>query len=345
MRDGIEIFKEEHPSLASYWRSINLFGRNVASYKFALAKSLLAIVPTGKTEISLAELAVPYSAEICEHLKTASKQTTSQTSAFLDACKKYNEGEISHQMLIDVTVAKGFNNVIDAFHVVNGSEISENFYKKDYTKRTKKIVLTDNMFKLGETPNPDNFLVEAESRWNLVERAWELGVSRALLSVSYDEEKKIFFVHKKRHRQDVTSARGALNGYQKGKCFYCFDDILVSDDETNTCDVDHFYPITIQPYFPDINLNGIWNLVLACPNCNRGPDGKFSKAPSIKHLNRLYKRNEFLISSHHPLRETIILQTGRTADERKLFLKTLDRRATGILIHRWDIAEKAEPTF
>ncbi len=35
--DGIEEFKEQYPSLESYWRSIILFGRNVASYKFALA--------------------------------------------------------------------------------------------------------------------------------------------------------------------------------------------------------------------------------------------------------------------------------------------------------------------
>ena len=53
MKDGIELFKEEHPSLESYWRSINLFGRNVASYKFAIAKSLLEIAPTGKTELLL----------------------------------------------------------------------------------------------------------------------------------------------------------------------------------------------------------------------------------------------------------------------------------------------------
>lgn len=41
MTDKIAVFQEEHPSLESYWRSIVLFGNNVASYKFALAKSLL----------------------------------------------------------------------------------------------------------------------------------------------------------------------------------------------------------------------------------------------------------------------------------------------------------------
>jgi hypothetical protein len=38
-----------------------LFGRNVASYKFFLAKSLLEIASTGKTEITLEELAKPFS--------------------------------------------------------------------------------------------------------------------------------------------------------------------------------------------------------------------------------------------------------------------------------------------
>jgi hypothetical protein len=34
-------FIETRPSLDSCWRSIILFGRNVASYKFALGRSLL----------------------------------------------------------------------------------------------------------------------------------------------------------------------------------------------------------------------------------------------------------------------------------------------------------------
>ena len=66
MVDGIELFKEQYPSLESYWRSIILFGNNVASYKFALAKSLLEIAPTGKTEITLQDLADPFSRHICE---------------------------------------------------------------------------------------------------------------------------------------------------------------------------------------------------------------------------------------------------------------------------------------
>ena len=53
MADNITLFQEAQPSLESYWRSVILFGRNVASYKFALAKSLLEIAPTGRTDITL----------------------------------------------------------------------------------------------------------------------------------------------------------------------------------------------------------------------------------------------------------------------------------------------------
>ncbi len=56
MADSVEEFKEQYPSLESYWRSIILFGRNVASYKFALAKSLLELAPAGKSEITLEAL-------------------------------------------------------------------------------------------------------------------------------------------------------------------------------------------------------------------------------------------------------------------------------------------------
>lgn len=345
MADGIEEFKEQYPSLDSYWRSIILFGRNVASYKFALAKSLLEIAPTGKTHITLEELSVPFSKHLCEHIAKSPRQATSQSSAFLDACKDFNAGKITQTQLINVTTAKGFNNVIDAFHVVNRGAIPVEFYTKDYSNGRKQIILTDEIFKLQELPFAENFAIETESRWNLVETAWDLNISRNLLNVRYDDASKIFFVDDKFRRKDVTSARGALNGYQKGKCFYCFDDITVSDDSTNTCDVDHFFPHTLQPLFSDINLDGVWNLVLTCPKCNRGEDGKFALVPATKYLTRLHRRNEFLISSHHPLRETIIKQTGATEAERRSFLASVDQRAIDALIHRWETPEVALATF
>jgi hypothetical protein len=133
----------------------------------------------------------------------------------------------------------------------------------------------------------------------------------------------------------VTSARGALNGYQKGKCFYCNQSISINPADEDLCDVDHFYPHSLQRYFEE-NLNGVWNLVLSCRDCNRGEGSKFARIPSLKYVELLYKRNEYLISSHHPLRETLIQQTGITPEARLNFLKKIDQGAINIAQHRWE---------
>lgn len=341
----IEVFQEEHPSLDSYWRSIILFGKNVASYKFALAKSLLELTPNGRCEITLEELAIPFSRHICEHIAVSPKQATSNSSIFLDACKNYNIGRISQETLYDITYKKGFTNVIDAFHIVNNSEIKTRFYEKNYSFGVRKIVLTDNIFKLQESAHSNNFMLETEARWNLVETAWDTHISRNLLTMNYDSIDHLLFVDSGLKRKNVTSARDALNGYQKGKCFYCFDDISLEAGHDDLCDVDHFFPHTIQPFFKHINLNGVWNLVLTCQKCNRGTNGKFAKIPAIKYLERLSKRNEFLISSHHPLRETLMMQTGQTEVDRRLFLKSMDKEAINYLIHRWETEQIGEELF
>lgn len=116
------MFAPRPPSLEDQWRGIVLFGRNVASYKFALAKSLLELRPTDGQLIKLDELALPFAKHLAEHLKLSDKQGTSPSSRFLDACRAFNSGEASLDKLRDQTVNLGFNNVIDAFHVI-GSDV------------------------------------------------------------------------------------------------------------------------------------------------------------------------------------------------------------------------------
>ena len=124
----MSLFVEEYPSLESYWRAIILFGRNVASYKFALGKSLIQLAQGGKTFISLEELAVPYSSHIAQHLAQKDKQGTFKASKFLEACRRYNRNELTGDELVESTVRLGFINVIDAFHIVNSEEIPVKFY-------------------------------------------------------------------------------------------------------------------------------------------------------------------------------------------------------------------------
>ena len=57
--------------------------------------------------------------------------------------------------------------------------------------------------------------------------------------------------------------------------------------------------------------------------------------PSLELLERLHIRNEYLIGSHHPLRETLIMQTGSNERDRKYFLDKSYRFSKEHLIHTW----------
>lgn len=330
---AIEEFYSRSPSLEDYWRSIVLFGRNVATYKFALAKALLEIDPRAGQLIKLSDLAPSFSGHIAEHLKIAGKQTTSASSKFIDACRSYNSGEIGKDKLVDTTVRLGFNNVIDAFHVVGGEDVPKRFFV-DERAQNQGIRITDEFSSLVAGMETANLNQEVESRWRLVETAWELGVSRGLIGIDYDfETESLFSVDRSRRRKQVTSSRGALNGYQKGRCFYCFRPISI----TANCDtdVDHFFPHTLKQ-FGFSAIDGVWNLVLSCRDCNRGTSGKLARVPSLTLLARLSRRNEFLIGSHHPLRETLMQQTGATASLRRAFLAEQHQRAWAKLVHQWE---------
>jgi hypothetical protein len=334
----------QDPRLEDYWRGIILFGRNVASYKFALAKTLLKLnAPSGQL-LKLSDLAPVFSGFVSDHLKHSDKQATSASSQFLNICRQYNKGEVNKDKLVDETVRRGFNNVIDAFHIVNQDETAKRFFIDERTKNSG-IRITDEFSKLLTEARSGTLYGEVESRWRLVETAWELGVGRNLLCIDHDlDTEQLFSVNRSMRRTAVTSSRNALNGYQKGKCFYCGADIMQLDNGGDT-DVDHFFPHVLKQAGFGPAVDGIWNLVLACQDCNRGADGKFARVPSINLLERLNTRNEFLISSHHPLRETLILQTGVEASVRRSFLSEFHRRSVATLLHTWHPPQRRPPVM
>lgn len=335
-------FLPYQPSPDDCWRSIIMFGRNVASYKFALGKTLLHLSPTPGQIVTLEELALPYSRHLREHLSNADKQGTSSSSRFLTACRRANEGMLDEEALIGETVNLGFNNVIDAFHVVGSDDVPIRFFL-DERKTHSGIRITDAFADLTQGGQAPNLPQEVEARWRLVEIAWELKVSRSLVAVEHDLATETFFtIDGSRRRRSISGARESLSGYQKGHCFYCFDRISLLGPEHP--DVDHFFPHTLKSAGV-ANLDGVWNLVLACQHCNRGKDGKHDRVPVLKLLERLSTRNEFLIDSHHPLRETLIQQTGSSETDRRSFLNARHRDALAVLIHDWEPQEVRDPLF
>lgn len=322
------------PTVDDQWRAIILFGRNVASYKFALAKALLQLKPKAGALVKLEDLSLPFALQVCEHLRIEDKQATSASSAFLEGCRQFNSGVINESDLNALTTAKGFANVIDAFHVVGRAETPNRFFV-DERKALRGVRITDEFGALAAQTQARDLPKEVEARWRLVETAWRLGMARSMF-VSYDaSEGTLLLPDATLRRRAVTSCRDALNGYQKGRCFYCSAPISLSDADS-LADVDHFFPHALkQADFGSI-IDGVWNLVLACQDCNRGAGGKFDRVPTEKLLERLHFRNEHLIVSHHPLRETLIRQTGPDEVQRWDFLRGFHGRAWGRLIHLWE---------
>jgi len=321
------------PSLDAFWRAIILFGRNSASYKFALGKTLIQFAQEGRSAVSLEELAGPFSKHICAHLKTSDRQGTSANSRFLAACRAHMKGDLDQDQLMAETVRRGFANVIDAFHVVGQGEVGQRFFEDDRRGKGGGIILTENLLSLSQLESPGILTAETEARWRLVETSWNLGVAANLLDVGVDSGlERLVVPQSPLGRVDVTSARDALNGYQKGKCFYCFSPLSSAPIDERFVEVDHFFPISLSPSFQgDINLNGVWNLVLSCAICNAGEGGKFARIAALRYLERLERRNNYLINSHHPLRDTLRRQTGFSKGQRQSFLQSVDAHAVAAL--------------
>ena len=311
-------FVARTPSDASFFRAVILFGRNVASYKFALGKTLVELALYEQEEVSLEDLAVPFSRHLTEHLRSVDTQGTSKSSRFLDTCRSFNAGEIDDGQLVEATARLGFVNVIDAFHVVGTDDVPIRFFV-DERQKGGGIRLTGPLLDLVRSEQAPNLPLEIEARWRLVETSWDLNLPARSLQVTFEPETDLLVVKESAtDRVNLTGVRDALNGYQKGRCFYCGDTISISGVTGAQVHVEHVVPRTLMerakvPW----NLDGVWNLVLACPNCNLS---KSARVPGIECLAQVHRRNEYLIGSHHPLRETLIAQTGPDAASRRGFL-------------------------
>jgi len=207
-------FSSEGAGADNHFRSSILFGANVASYKFALGQSLLDLAAKGVERVTLKDLADPFSRHLCDRLAEVNVQGTFAHSRFLDACRHFNSGDINETELITATAMLGFNNVIDAFHVVSGGDVPTKLVDERKTA-TPGIRLTDEMLRLAGQTQAGNLAGEVQSRWNLVERAWESRAVNEPLHVLYDRNRKLLVPALLGKRRPITAARLALNGYQR----------------------------------------------------------------------------------------------------------------------------------
>lgn len=60
-----------------------------------------------------------------------------------------------------------------------------------------------------------------------------------------------------------------------------------------------------------VDVDMPWNLVLGVQPMQSRARGKFAALPHNRYLDRLRRRNEYLIVSQHPLRESLVSVMGR----------------------------------
>ena len=87
-------FEDYSPTTEEYWRAIVLFGRNVASCRFALAKALLELSSKGREYVTLEDLAEPYSLYLVEHSKPTQSKRLPRTAGFLMPARGAEKGKL-----------------------------------------------------------------------------------------------------------------------------------------------------------------------------------------------------------------------------------------------------------
>lgn len=316
----------------SVWRAIVLYGANSATYKFAFGMTLMHMAAQGQTCVTVQELAPRFADLLCAALQRQPRQGTAMRSKFLDACRAFNSGDIDRETLHERTAQLGFANVIAAFPRLAGSEAPIRFYDDQRRSSDRPgLVLRDELLALATSGHFAELSAETDARWRLVETAWATGMTGALLApqLAYDRLSQALVLPEKLRRKSVTGVVPALNGYQDGRCAYCNRAM----GDLGGPVVEHALPwlLLTRPWFgPD--LDAVWNLVLACQPCNSAKQGR---APTETWMPWLEQRNDDLIASHHPLRETLLAQTGHTAEARHAMLRNTYQRATELLPQVW----------
>ena len=308
MKPIIQKFNSSDTSVVSTLRTIVLFGRNVSTYKFALASALLKLKP--KNFITYEEIRDEFLYSLLEHYQKNPNQYQAGENSLTKAFDKYILDENWNELL-KTAERNIYNNVFDAFHNVGGGSIKKEHILFEHLANEKKLVLTDNLNAILEKKDLiDALKNENESRWMVVEEAWKNKLSPNLLV--FDQSSGEFISVSSTERTNLRSAVSVLLPYQHGRCFYCGKIINTNAyaEDHNFPDVDHFIA---HSYFKrselgHINPDGIWNLVIACKECNRGGGGKFERLPDLIYQKEIINRNVLFTEEHrHSLKNSILL--------------------------------------
>jgi hypothetical protein len=335
----IQSFLDSEASALNTFRTLVLFGKNTATYKFAFCHALLKHNP--KSELYYHDLRDDFVRELVNHHQSNPNQFVRGDTQLTHAMNQYlasNQSQIHFDQLLEIADKSIYNNVFDAFQNVGGGTIDDQYKLFEHDKKNKKLILTDSVNDILNNENLKTIVErENQSRWSIVEEAWRAGLSPNHLV--YEEKDKTFFSVSGVVRVPLRSAIDVLIPYQKGMCFYCNRSLnrFAGAQADDFPDVDHFLPFSMLG--EGDNPNGVWNLVVACKCCNRGASGKFASPPDKHYFEKLKNRNVLYIEEHkHSLKNSILISL-RVANKTELIARMIEIYKRFEIIKGWKPSE------
>jgi hypothetical protein len=314
------------PTPTDYWRALILYGKNQSTYKIALGRLLLHYASANNDRIDMDIVASDFFDQYFDRCKLGKPQLAWK-GRFTDVEQKIHEinfGKKKKEDSLEFIREKPLKNMVfKHFNVLNRSPIKEPFFT--LSDNARYLVLHPNLLSLADNKEQPLILHgELSSRWDLLEHSFEQ--TNNIESLDVDEYLKHILTKVK--RSNLTNLIPTLNGYQQNRCFYCGEELY----DTH---VDHVIPRQALMH------DEIWNLVLAHGFCNLD---KQDDLPPPHFINNLIARNEFLIESAHPIKDTLIQQLGKTPAQRKLKIQNEYVYAKGKIGRVWRGNNRYDPS-
>lgn len=176
----VDYLSSHTPTELTNTHAILVFGRNSATYKFALLKTLMSMEP--KSTVSYSDIGQPFLEFLVEHYKYCPHQHNRKATQLSDAINDHLNDELDWDRLFNVAEKSIYNNVFDAFHRIGQGELIQTERLFEHDKPSKQIVLTDRVNAIQSDQTKKELIRDqTEVRWRIVEEAWRAGISPNLI--------------------------------------------------------------------------------------------------------------------------------------------------------------------
>lgn len=324
-------FYSTAPTPEAAWRTIVLLGNNTRTYKFALGHALLKSASSGQVSVTLEELGRSYSLEIAKHAEYPQGSGIDEQSPtdFLAIVERERattlEAGQPTDALVDAAVRTMPGMVMQKFHNIPQGFVRDfEFYKLEKVNGIQVVQFSDQLIQVASSPDLAILEDELLARWNIVEASFssDIGGTLRVQGVVASEDREFLELRREVsgsnifRRPQVAQLRPSLTGFQAGRCFHCNQDL---SSMVKTPHVDHVIArafvarkFLASDFWHGVDIDGVWNLVVSCSDCNLG---KSDKPPTADMLQRLRDRNDLAIKSNVPISQTIRLVTKSPSDK------------------------------